>query len=345
MGKSVSEEKIKQIEEMMLQSPEKSNRVIADLVDVSKSTVQRYRKKLIDEGKIGEGDSYESRMDKQAKKIEDTILQRPRETAEAIANLLNISRNTVQRYRKKLIAEGKISEGDRYEARMDEQAKKIEDTILQNPREKSQIIASMLGVTKRTVQEYRKKLVDEGRIAAEDTYKARVGVQARKIEETILQNPKLSNKAIAEMLSVGERTIKRHRARLITEGKLEDNECTRKSIEDMILQKPNESNKKIADMLRTSERTVQRYRKKLIDEGKLEDRESRRKEIEDTILQMPAEKNKIIASLLCVGETTVKSYRKRLIAEGMLTQEKIDADRREKEELMRRYQDDEIRNT
>ena len=53
----------------------------------------------------------------------------------------------------------------------------------------------------------------------------------------------------------------------------------------------------------------------------------------------------ILASLLCVGETTVKSYRKRLIAEGMLTQEKIDADRREKEELMRRYQDDEIRNT
>lgn len=214
-------EKVKEIEETILRMPKKSNQKIADLLGIGKSTVRKYRNRLIEEG----------RLDKeQINENAEKILQMPGKGSKKTADLLGIEESTVRYHKKRLLEQGRITEEQieigrqaeekKREDEKSEWVKRVENAILQMPEASSEKIAGLLGIGRSTVQKYRKKLVDEGRIPKEQKAEIKIDENARKIEDVILQVPEESDEAIAYFLGIERSTVQSHRKRLIEEGKL-----------------------------------------------------------------------------------------------------------------------------
>ena len=211
------------------------------------------------------------------KEIEETILEMPEESDERLASLLGIGESTVRKHKKRLLDEGKMTKEQTKEG---SRIRKIEKTILEMPGESDERLASLLGIEECTVRKYKKRLIDEGKMTREQTKEeSRIG----KIEKTILKMPGKSSKIIADLLGVGERTVRRYKKRLIEEGRLtKDENRPKKEIEEIILQFPTESSKTLATLLDIGETTVKVYRRRLIDERRLtkEDIDKSRREKE-----------------------------------------------------------------
>lgn len=110
MAKKIDEKKIEEIKKIIMKMPKRSNAEIAKMLGVDKTTVRRYRERLIAEEQVNIEDGYKERRAEKIKEVEEAIMKMPEESNRQIARLFGFAESTVRKCRKKLMEKEKQEE-------------------------------------------------------------------------------------------------------------------------------------------------------------------------------------------------------------------------------------------
>jgi len=372
MGK-YSLEEIEKIVETELKKG-KNLREISEIVCICPNSVSKIKKQLIDKGLITEEEIKLAKAEKDKKAfLEDLITQKILKYVKAglsqedIARLVNRAQGVVNRRILLLKQYGIIMQEEIDAARKDyiEETKNdnlIKDVVLEKLKQGKFIhdIASILGLSDRTVKRIQDSLIAEGKITQEEIDEAlrNSGTKAKRDSMVIeLLRQGYSYEEIGEEVGCGVTTVKRIKAKAIADGKLNEEEYkkAKKQRKDILKKQPTrkeenaEKDKLIIEMLKAGKPIKYIVRKSGLAIGKLNEiieelieagmitkeeieqaREGNEKEVERKILEglkMGYSQRKIVEMFEEgeISQTGIGKKIKKLIDKGEITLEEIES--------------------
>ena len=189
--------------------------------------------------------SFKSRFSVSKEDLEEYIKANPDETQPQIAKHFGVTKLTIHNlikryninYQSKVVA-FKLSKEE------------LENYIKENPDKNITQIGEHYGVSKATIS----KLMRENEINFSDYKKQNSEIMVKELEKLIKENPKLSQKEIADYFGVSKETIRR----LVIENNIEYKTCkpkitvTKEELESYIKAHPEKTKKEIGEYFNTS---------------------------------------------------------------------------------------------
>ena len=247
MPRQINHENKEKVRLLIEENPNISNKDISKRLNISQTTIKRYRELL--------GSSRPLKSDQQKEDIKLLIENNPNITNKEISERLNIDATIVGRHRKAI--------GLPITSNKENTIENIKLLIEKNPNITTKDIAKRLNIHLRIVNKHRKELGLSNPVSRD------IGKKQREdIKLLIEQNPSITNKEISDELNINKLVVSRQREQLGLPSLWRDDLATRKehelnAIQQILEENPGMTTPDLADHLGIPQERVKQRRKEL----------------------------------------------------------------------------------